>query len=98
MNTSCGQARSIQKALGRFKRRVRLVPPVTNGLRVCIVGIAVAISTVSGIAWAQDDEPAREAYIPHPEFRAHHDHDRLTVEGVTLIRVLRADHTEALVA
>jgi hypothetical protein len=65
---------------------------------VVAVALAAAVAGPLERAWGQDDEPAREAYIPHPEFRPHHDQDRLTVEGVTLIRVLRADHTEALVA
>jgi hypothetical protein len=73
--------------------------PERRAVRAALVALLLA-AAVSAFAQsrAADDEPAREAYIPHPEFRAHRDHDQLTVEGVTFIRVLRPDHTEALVA
>jgi hypothetical protein len=47
---------------------------------------------------ADDEEPAREAYIAHPDFRPYPEVDQLAVESVTLIRVRRSDQTEALVA
>lgn len=47
---------------------------------------------------AEEDAEPREAYIAHPEFRSYRDQDRLAVEGVTLIRVRRSEHSEALVA
>lgn len=48
---------------------------------------------------AEDEEARqREAYVPLPEFRAYLDRRQLVVEPVTLIRVQRPDHTEALVA
>jgi hypothetical protein len=47
---------------------------------------------------AQEDDEPREVYVPHPEFRPYHDRDRLAAEAVTLIRVRRADQSEALVA
>ena len=48
----------------------------------------------------EDDEEVqlREVYVPHPEFQAYSDRDQLAVEGVTLVRVQRPDHSEALVA
>ena len=49
---------------------------------------------------SQDDEEVqlREVYVPHPEFQAYLDRDRLAVEDVTLVRVRRPDQSEALVA
>jgi len=45
-----------------------------------------------------DEVRLREVYVPNPEFRAHPERDRLSVENVTLIRVRRPDQSEALVA
>jgi hypothetical protein len=48
---------------------------------------------------AEDEETrTREVYVPHPEFRSYPEQDRLAVEAVTLIRVRRSEHSEALVA
>jgi hypothetical protein len=48
---------------------------------------------------AEDEEAQlREVYVPHPEFQSYFDRDRLAVEQVTLVRVRRADQSEALVA
>jgi hypothetical protein len=45
-----------------------------------------------------DEVQLREVYVPHPEFQAYLDRDRLAVENVTLVRVRRPDQSEALVA
>jgi hypothetical protein len=45
-----------------------------------------------------DEVQLREVYVPHPEFQAYLDRDRLAVEDVTLVRVRRPDQSEALVA
>ncbi|HEV8675977.1 MAG TPA: hypothetical protein VGX21_18210 [Methylomirabilota bacterium] len=60
--------------------------------------LAAALALAVPAAAEEDEEPAREVYVPHPEFRAYGDLDQLTVEGVTLIRVRRPDQSEALVA
>jgi hypothetical protein len=45
-----------------------------------------------------DEVQLREVYVPHPEFQAYVERDRLTVEDLTLVRVRRPDQSEALVA
>lgn len=70
--------------------------------RRALVLLAAVLLLVAGEAGAQpsttDDEPAREAYIAHPEFRPYPDQDEMVVDAVTLIRVRRPDQSEALVA
>lgn len=45
----------------------------------------------------EEEAQSREVYVPHPEFRPYPDRAELPLEGMTLIRVRRADHSEALV-
>ena len=49
---------------------------------------------------SEDDEEAqlREVYVPHPEFQSYLDRAELAVGSVTLVRVRRPDHSEAVVA
>jgi hypothetical protein len=71
-------------------------------IRRALALLAAVLLLLAGRAVAQpsrtDDEPAREAYIAHPEFRPYPEQDELAVESVTLIRVRRPDQSEALVA
>ena len=46
----------------------------------------------------EEEAQLREAYVSHPEFRPYPDREQLAVERVSLIRVRRSDHSEALVA
>lgn len=54
----------------------------------------------AGSAADEEDEEVRlrEVYVPNAEFHASPERDRLPIENVTLIRVRRADQSEALVA
>jgi hypothetical protein len=73
-----------------------------------LLALAVLLLLPLVAAAARPGEPAdeedddeirlREVYVPHPEFRPYPERDRLAVEHVTLIRVRRADQSEALVA
>jgi hypothetical protein len=67
-----------------------------------VVGALLAGAGGSGWAAPPDDEDEelqlREVYVPHPEFQAYQERDQLAVEQVTLIRVRRPDHSEAVVA
>lgn len=58
---------------------------------------AGATAGQSGVV-GESELQEREVYVPLPEFRAYPERDRLSVEAVTLLRVQRADHTEAIVA
>jgi hypothetical protein len=64
--------------------------------------LVACLSSGAGAAGPADvpDDGAqeREFYVPLAEFRPYHDRERLAVERVTLIRVRRGDHTEAVVA
>jgi hypothetical protein len=60
--------------------------------------LAVAVAGQAGAQAPDTDDEAREAYIALPEFRPYPEQDELATEAVTLIRVRRADQSEALVA
>jgi hypothetical protein len=69
------------------------------GLILLVAGAAVAAAPAPG--GSDDDDAgaeAREVYLPLPEFRAYADRQQLQVDGVTLIRVQRPDHSDAMVA
>ena len=74
--------------------------------RAGAVLLAVLLLTGAGgrpgaadVASEDDDEAQlREVYVPDPEFQAYYDRDQLAVEQVTLVRVRRPDHSEALAA
>ncbi len=68
------------------------------GRLALLLAIAAPALPAAAQAPATDDEPAREAYISHPEFRPYPEQNQLAVEAVTLIRVRRPDQNEALVA
>jgi hypothetical protein len=71
------------------------------GLLVGLLWCGAGASPVAAApAEPSEDEGAqeREVYVPHPEFHPYYDRDQLSVERVTLIRVQRADQTEAVVA
>ena len=59
--------------------------------------LALAAITAAVVA-ADEESQTREVYVPHPEFRPYPEQERLAVESVTLIRVRRSEHSEALVA
>lgn len=59
---------------------------------------AQPLAQAAPVAAEDEETQQREVYVPHPEFRSYPDREQLTVEAVTLIRVQRADHSEALVA
>lgn len=59
--------------------------------------LALAAITAAVVA-ADEESQTREVYVPHPEFRPYAEQERLAVESVTLIRVRRSEHSEALVA
>jgi hypothetical protein len=66
-----------------------------SALLLLLLGLFAAAPAVV----ADDEETrTREVYVPHPEFRSYPEQDRLAVEAVTLIRVRRSEHSEALVA
>jgi hypothetical protein len=66
-----------------------------SALLLLLLGLFAAAPAVI----ADDEETrTREVYVPHPEFRSYPEQDRLAVEAVTLIRVRRSEHSEALVA
>ena len=65
---------------------------------VLLLAVGSGAPAFAGSGVEEEEARQREAYIPHPEFRAYGDQDRLAVEGVTLIRVRRSGHGEALVA
>jgi hypothetical protein len=87
-------ARVIRERKARAARALLaaafLVPAVLAGARHA--GAAESTS--------EDDDEAqlREVYVPHAEFQAYLERDRLAVEDVTLVRVRRSDQSEALVA
>ena len=69
------------------------------GLVLLTARLAAAAAPVPGPA--EDDDPGaepREAYLALPEFRTYGDRQQLAVDAVTLIRVQRPDHSEAMVA
>lgn len=69
------------------------------GLGVLVlVGLLTGGAPEAGAGSVEGEDDWREVYIPHPEFRAYPDRDQLVVEGVVLLRVRRADHSEAIVA
>jgi hypothetical protein len=64
-----------------------------------LLGLLLALFAAARAVVADDEEVrTREVYVPHPEFRSYPEQDRLAVESVTLIRVRRSEHSEALVA
>jgi hypothetical protein len=64
-----------------------------------LLGLLLALFAAAPAVVADDEEVrTREVYVPHPEFRSYPEQDRLAVESVTLIRVRRSEHSEALVA
>lgn len=78
-----------------------LVPITLGWVALGWLALAGGMATAAGAGpagTAEDEPPDREAYIPQPEFHAYYDREKLAVEAVTLIRVKRPDHTEALVA
>jgi hypothetical protein len=61
--------------------------------------LVLALFAAAPAVVADDEETrTREAYVSLPEFRSYPEQDRLAVEAVTLIRVRRSEHSEALVA
>jgi len=70
------------------------------GVEAVVAGLILLLWSIAGSAATSGEEesPPREAYVPHPEFHAYPERDRLTVEGVTLIRVRRSELSEAIVA
>jgi hypothetical protein len=73
---------------------------VLAGVLAGLLGAVALSATGAAPAGPHDDDgfQEREVYIPHAEYRAYHELGELAVENVTLIRVQRADQTEALVA
>ena len=69
-----------------------------RGAAGLIAAVLLLAAALPAGGQATDEEPAREAYIAHPEFRPYPEQEQLAVEGVTLIRVRRPDQSEALVA
>lgn len=69
--------------------------PVAGALTL----VAALLATGTSLPGQEPEEdPAREVYVPLAEFHPYSEQDELAVEGVTLIRVRRPDHSEALVA
>jgi hypothetical protein len=70
----------------------RLTLACALALVLAVVALAVPVPA------EEEEETRREVYVPLPEFRQYPEQEQLVVEGVTLIRVRRADQSEALVA
>jgi hypothetical protein len=60
--------------------------------------LAASAGHAAEVDGEDDEEASREFYVPHAEFRPYHGRSQLAVEQVTLIRVRRADQSEALVS
>jgi hypothetical protein len=66
---------------------------------LALIGVGGRPGAVAAVV-GEDDEDVqlREVYVPHSEFQTYFDRDQLVVEQITLVRVRRPDHSEALVA
>jgi hypothetical protein len=66
---------------------------------LALIGAGGRPGAVADVVGADDEEvQLREVYVPHSEFQTYFDRDQLAVEQITLVRVRRPDHSEALVA
>jgi hypothetical protein len=80
--------------------RLRLGPVGAAGLAALLLAAHAGAAAVEAgeAAGEEDDDQLREVFVPHPEFHPYGPRDQLAVEQVTLIRVRRADQSEAIVA
>jgi hypothetical protein len=66
---------------------------------LALIGFGGRPGAVADVVGEDDEEvQLREVYVPHSEFQTYFDRDQLAVEQITLVRVRRPDHSEALVA
>ena len=66
---------------------------------LALIGAGGRPGAVADVVGGDDEEvQLREVYVPHSEFQTYYDRDQLAVEQITLVRVRRPDHSEALVA
>jgi hypothetical protein len=87
-------------------REARMTARLRRAASTGLVVLAAVLLAGVGEAWGaatevtEDDDEAqlREVYVAHPEFQPYPERNELTVEDVTLTRIRRPDHSEALVA
>lgn len=78
--------------------RARLRVALGGLVAVLLLALGAPEGSAADLAGEDDEEALREFYVPHAEFRPYPDRSQLAVEQVTLIRVRRPDHSDALVS